>query len=559
MRLNNPWIGYIQRTYSDIKQSILNRLRVSNPEITDLRETNLLVIIISIFSGVAEQLGYYIEKVSRESYLPTAQKFSSVVKLVRLLDYRIKASLPAQVDVYFTYTDNTGKAITTDEPGVIQAGTIVTSSNNLQFVTTETLVIPVGRASGKVAAKQLEAVGPVTIGWTTGLDHQELALPSNYAHGTLSITIDDIPWENVDSLAYSLPYDKHYIVDIREDMKPYIVFGNNVNGFRPIAGKEIVGYYYTTTGELGNQVPPGEINTINSTLVLPIPATQVIVRNIETPVAGAGIEDIESIRYNAPLSTKTINRGVSLKDIQYLAQKSPGVGKASVVYNCGKKAEVYISPTNGGIANSSLTSDTQDYLNDVILFTARVEVKAAGVTPVALNITVTPKFRTDKGLLISEIKQELLERFSVNNNQINGRIAVSDVIAAIDNLAKVDYVDISKLSTMPYAYPIEHDIQLDWARETLEGSTEQLEWQINYTADGFRLWRGGTYLGVIPLDTNYVDPQGIISLRFNPETIYEEGNTWKFTTYPVNKTIRLTDNTVPSLLDSTININVNDL
>lgn len=559
MRLHNPWVGYVQRTYNDIKQSILNRLRVSNPEITDLRETNILVIIVSIFAGVAEQLGYYTDKAARESFLSTAQKFSSVVKLVKILDYRIKSRLPSQVDLYFTYVDINGVAVTTEEPGTIPAGTVVSSSNGLTFITTETLVIPIGRASGKVAAKQWEEVGPVTIGWTNGVPDQEIQLPEDYAHGSLNIVIDGEPWENVRTLAYSLPTDKHYVVNVNEDMLPYLVFGNNTNGLIPVGGKEIIANYYATEGDLGNQVPPGEINTIESTLILPIPATQVIVRNTETPVAGSDIEDIDSIRHNAPLSTKTIERGVTLPDINYLAQQAPGVGKSSVVYNCGKSAEVYISPTNGGIANSSLVQDTQEYLNEVVLFTARVVVKAAGVTPIALSLSVTPRFRTDKGLLISEIKQELLNRFSVNNNQINGRIAISDIIAAVDNLAKVDYVDILNLATMPYAFPIDHDTQLDWARETLPTSKSTIEWQINYTVEGFRLWKGGLYLGVIPLDTQYTDPEGVISLRFNSTGIYEEGDTWKFTTYPANQTIRLTDNTVPTLLDSTIEITVNDI
>lgn len=557
MRLHNPWIGYLERTYNDYKAKILERLRISNPEITDLRETNLLVIIVSILSGLSEQLGFYIEKNARESYLSTAQKFSSVVKLVKILDYRIKNRLPAMVDVYFTYTDTGGNTITIQEPGTIPAGTIVSTRDGMVFMTLETLTIPIGKSTGYVAAYQWELVENLMIGETNGMNNQEVLLPNNYSHDSISIMIDGQPWDRVQTLAASLPLDKHYIVDMGEDRLPRIVFGNGINGVKPSASKPIIATYYITTGSLGNEVPPHAIDTINSSLVIPQPATSIKVRNTTNPTAGADIEDIDSIRFNAPLSTKTVERAVTPTDFNYLAKRANGVGKASIVYNCNTGVNVYISPLNGGIAIDELVTNTQTYLDSVKIVGVRVKVKAAGETPIAMKLIVTPRFRLDKTALISEVKQALLNKFSVTNNQINGRMALSDIIATVDNMPKVDYVEVEELYTMPYAFPQEHKIQLDWERETLPGSTAKVNWKLTYTSMGFRLWKEGIYLGTIPLNTQYTDPMGIIRLRLNSFAMYEDAQSWSFVTYPYNKSILLTDNTVPLLTDGTLNVVIN--
>jgi len=56
MALNNPWVGYITRSYKQIKSELLNRLGIAVPEITDHSPSNIMVIILDMFSGIAEML-----------------------------------------------------------------------------------------------------------------------------------------------------------------------------------------------------------------------------------------------------------------------------------------------------------------------------------------------------------------------------------------------------------------------------------------------------------------------------------------------------------------------
>ena len=97
MELKNPWFGYLDRGYTNIKNSILNRVSNLLPELTDLGENNILVIMASSFAGLGEQLNYYIDNLARELY-----NYGGIsVKLTRLINYRIKTSIAAYVDLNF--------------------------------------------------------------------------------------------------------------------------------------------------------------------------------------------------------------------------------------------------------------------------------------------------------------------------------------------------------------------------------------------------------------------------------------------------------------------------
>lgn len=556
MRLTNPWVGYLSRTYESIKESLINRLRVLVPELTDLNESNLLVILASMFSGLVEQLNYYIDNSARESFLGTAIRYSSVVKLVNILDYRIKTRVPATVELYFTYLDSDNLPVEITEPGIIPASTIVTTQTGIQFLTEDSIEVPIGSSYGKVSARQVVRVLGVNLGTTDGTPYQEYIIPGNYAHNSIEITIDSVPWILVRTLSTSLPEDKHFIVQVGEDQIPRITFGNGINGAIPPSSFDIIANYFLTEGAEGNNVNRGTINTITTPLILPNPATQVKVRNNLPPTGGADLESIESIRFNAPLVTKAVERAVTKEDFNYLSRQADGVAKATAIHNCGPIMEVYISPNGGGIASDLLLQDTKDYLDSVRLINTQLELKAAGESPIVLDLVVNPRYKVNVVDLSNEITRVLLERFSFENVEINGRVAVSDIMAAVDNLDRVDTVEINTLYTMPYARPVDHTEPLDWERQLNAGATQKHQWRLVYTGTNFRVFKDGLYLGNVQPDLLYTDPGNVITFKINSSGMYTAGQIWDFTTYPINKTIYLDDNTVPVLTEFTLTVNI---
>ena len=135
MALENQWVTYLQRSYKSIKAAILTRMQTVVPEITDHSESNVFVIIINAFAGLIEQLNYYIDNVARESFITTARRYSSLVKLTRLIDYRVRAKIGATVDLKITAVSATDVPVALDDNETLAAGLIVEDSAGVQFIT----------------------------------------------------------------------------------------------------------------------------------------------------------------------------------------------------------------------------------------------------------------------------------------------------------------------------------------------------------------------------------------------------------------------------------------
>lgn len=108
MILTNPWVGYLDRSYQQVKVSLLTRLGTSNPEITDYSESNPMIIMIDMFSGLLEDVNYYIDQMAREAFLETAEEYVSIIRLIKPLDYRVHLSYPAGVNLKFSFVDGGG-------------------------------------------------------------------------------------------------------------------------------------------------------------------------------------------------------------------------------------------------------------------------------------------------------------------------------------------------------------------------------------------------------------------------------------------------------------------
>jgi hypothetical protein len=545
MIIDNPWVGYLQRSYRTIKASLLNTLKATVPEITDFSESHILIVIISMFAGLVEQLNYYIDNLAQESFLGTARKFSSVVKLVQILDYRVKASYPASVDLYFTYVDDQGAPVIITEEGVIPSGTSVKTVNGVNFITLLSIIVPVGASFGVVPAKQWELQNGITIGQSDGVTAgQKFSLPINYARGSIEITINGIDWNPKGTLARSLPGDKDFIEDVDENGIPYIKFGNNLNGAIP-GHYNIVTNFYTTDGSSGNTISSNTINQIDTSgLTLPNPSVNLLVTNQISPSAGSDIETTDDIRINAPLTIRTLLRAVTKQDYIDLTSQSDGVAKANVIANCGKNLQVYIAPKGGGIASSGLLDDTGAYIESVKTITTHIDMNAAGITPVVVKAKIQARFRADKVQCKIDCDTALGNAFSFDNQEINGRVAVSDVYALLDNLARVDTVELTDLYTLPYPFPLVDNFALNWTRQTMPGSNDKNIWRLIFAGANFRLYKNGAFLDTININDLYTDPTNTLQFRIN-NAMYSLSQIWEFTTYPYNKTIQMDDNTIP--------------
>lgn len=552
--MNNPWVGYLDRSYEQIKASVLSRLTTSNPEITDYSESNPLIIIISMFSGIAEMLGLYIDNMAREAFIDTARRYVSMIRLIRILDYRIRTRFSAGVDVKFTFKDLSNVITPTTGPSLIPAGTIIQTALGIQFRTKETTVIPTGTSTVTIPALQYQLFTNVPVGNTNGVPGQQITMGLNLVHFTTSLNINGDLWTEVKTFAFSGPTSKHFIIDILTDGVAYIIFGDGVFGAIPFAGFTVYANFRTCEGGSANQLTIGSINTLASVLSLP-GVSAIEVTNEQSPNGGSDYESFALLKFRAPLFTRTLERAVTYGDHSDVALLHPSVAKAKTDFCCTYTCiRVYIGPVGGGIASVATVISVQDWMDCQKMVTARICVRPAAITHIKIQLDATARFRQDPVQMEADILAALLEWGSYDNSDINKAIRFSDISALIDNLQKVDFLNITTIASEPYARPENSVTQLNWVRLTLPTSNSRVEWRLEYYAGNIRIFRNTVYMGQVALGILWTDPNGSMSFTVNSGP-YSNGMDWFFVSYPVNGDIEIDDWTIPVIEAADIVIN----
>ena len=516
----NTWVSYIDRTYQQIKDKVLTLLNSKVPEMTDNTEQNLFVKLLSIWSGIAEMLGYNIDQSARESHISSARLYQSMILLAEQYDYRIKAKLAASADVTFTINQISVSDVN------IQQGTEIENVDGLIFYTAVATKIPAGELSVVVSAVQRILITNEVVGNTTGILNERMLLNANYEHDSGITKVNGDNWTLVDTLAYSQSTDKHYINSVNSNKIPYIQFGDSVSGAIPTNGSAITIDYYQTQGATGN-VAPQTIKTINSTITLPPDVTTITVTNLNEASGGADFESLESLKVKVPLSIRTLKRAVTKEDYEDIAIQASGVINAVTTYECGQKAIVYIVPEGGGIASQLLKDAVTLYFQDKILLGVNVDIRSAGEVVLNISANVYALKNYQKSVVKNNVEQALLAKYSWENQNIKGNIRLSDIFQTIETSEGVDYSEILDIKFLPYAAG--GDIELDWQVNINSYPTEVTRWLINITATGYQVLKNGAFLGNF-LFNNAISLQEL-SLRVNTAS-YTIGDSYEFYTYP---------------------------
>jgi hypothetical protein len=148
--------------------------------------------------------------------------------------------------------------------------------------------------------------------------------PLGYQNGEpmIRLTIDGEVWNRVTSLKESRPYDMHYQVVDLDDEKNRILFGDNVNGFRPERNSIVEIEYQTGIGTRGNVAAgtltrlPGEVKGVT------------FVTNLFAGENGRDPETEEHGKRWGPKIIKIQERAVTFADYEREAMRVPGVSRA---------------------------------------------------------------------------------------------------------------------------------------------------------------------------------------------------------------------------------------
>lgn len=492
MALTNKWTNPLRRSFQDIKNDLINAMNNivgtnNQPLITDRSEGNIFVIIISLFAAIAESLHYYIDNMSREFFISTARRYSSVSKLGLLVDYHAHGANAATVDVVLMkeltgLNSGTDLRISAQDPDFY----FVDSNGNHWEPAWDTVWSGI-TSSCIVPLIQHELYTNSTLnGSTISSEYQTLTLDSAslggklIEHNSINLTLGTDKWVQVNTFAYSKPTDKHFMLVVDETDTPIIIFGDGKFGAKPTVGSKISISYYITAGASGN-VYANSITKVPSEISSKIQG--VTCNNPYASGNGMNYEDMEILRRHIPLHARTMGVAITKQDFIDCAKLVPGVKEAALEYICGRKLNLYISQIRGGTDNTALIKQVEDYLISHAPMTTWLNVLSAGISRINLGIEVTgkPSFHSED--IQSSILQALYDAYSWDKAQIGGKVRISDIYALIDNLPEVDYLYIKKFYVSPWPKIIYGDKQLDLSIDSIDKATGSMKYIISFEND----------------------------------------------------------------------------
>lgn len=549
MAITNPgWAGYFDRSYDQLKANILTNFQSLVPEITDHTETNPWVKGISIWSAIAEMLGYYIDNNAREYFLPVAREFSSAVKLAKAYNYRVKGATPASVVLrFFSNIPATGNIN-------IPIGTKCKTTNGEVFTTTAAGIILMGTTYIDVPAKQWEAVLNIALGNSDGTADQIFVLEEDVADGSVSVKVDVITYTAQDTFFLSVSTDTHFVAGLQEDTKMMIEFGDDINGKIPAAGLAVIASYYVTLGD-GGRVGAGKITTIVS--VISVPGSEIItVSNAAQATGGSPYEGLSKLQKRVPLSIRTKYRAVTYQDFIDLAELVGGVERSGVDFDCdlSEFVNIYIVPDGGGLASAPLLVDVYDFISIRDIINIRILVQPSGVLNLILNADVNALPGFSNSAVMADVKTAILNFFLPSNQEIKGRVILGDLYQVIEGVTGVNYSNITLILPIPYAQNLTTPSNvLNWTRAIQPGSVSTSKWLIRFiTISQFELYKDEDFMGSFPVDTDIIETE----INFHVTGNHVAGDNYQFYTYAYNNSVLIMEPSIAATELGNLTINV---
>ena len=435
-------LPYVNKDYESIREELLSRIPQLTDRWTDFNLSDLGVVLLELFSGIADMLAYYIDAQAAECYLPTARQRQNIINLCSLINYRLHGPVAATTRIIFTLAEVSPEDI------VIPAGTVLRAPDAimpLPFVTAGDLTITAGNSQGEVDAVQGEMVNESFTGTGAPVARTTLAR-TDIANGSVKVRVSGTEWQEVEHFVDSGSEDTYFRLEMDGLDRVSVIFGDGRYGAYPGAGSAIEVSYHVTLGPDGNLAP----HRITE-MVTPIYGSD----NVQIPVSvdnpipatgGAERESAEHAKSTAPAVLRSTWKAVTRDDYTALCLAFPGIAKARVMdINDDPNLRIYtvricVAPEGGGLPSPMLKDLLASYLEARRLLT----IDAGIVDPVYVPVDVSALLYTYPGQDVQTVKRRatdaLEKKFAFESQDFGSRVYLSDLVALLDGVEGVSHV-----------------------------------------------------------------------------------------------------------------------
>jgi hypothetical protein len=471
-------INVLAGDFDTIRSELNAKLSVL-PGWKDNVESGVGSSLVRMFSYVADLLNYRVNVLANENYLDTAQIKENMMKIIKLLNYKVKRAVPSHGDLTLWLKNVSANNI------VIPQGTRLSTADNTLFYTVYENEIIAG--DKEISVKAVQGVQKEISYVSDGSKNQEFLLNSDsknyyiggaiwpnseYEYSGLTVYVDDVEWTEIDSLVNATATDMDYYAEQYSDYAVRIVFGDGDLGKIPPSGSIIKFVFNLNIGKFGN-INAGSItrvlDTINDTEANPV---TVYVTQSQSFLNAGDPEDIESIRSNAPKYYTTGDRAITNDDITALINA-----------NFSNILDIYIlseedkNPPNfkefNQITIGLLLQDTdgaplipssngENYLSyyesvdELIKKKRSITVHRKYIIPAPVEILFKVTYKKYDGYTDSSTRaaiQGAIEQYLLNYGRLGATVKYSDIVYAIESLSSIDwcYLEMKRSTDASYS------------------------------------------------------------------------------------------------------------
>lgn len=492
LKENRQVISYLARDYNSFRQALIDLIPAKLPEWSDRSEADFGIVLIELFSYMADILSYYQDRVANEAFLNTAQERRNVIEHLGLIGYQLQGAAAATARLSVIVTNNKNNIVEI-RPGD-QFSTSTTKerrSVTFEYVESKPLLIDLSQFApdsahnddGTVRTGSKEAMGVIPVREGKTIVHEVLGVsdgsPSqsyrlaqpNVLRDSIQVVTDTnppgSPWQlrkNLifgrrafteeqlsalqqqgrisSTLAFSRSPDRDFAISTDENEVTSINFGDGQYGEIPPVGAPILTTYRTGGGSIGN-VGAGQMKNINRS-----PQLQLLGATVVNRVAASGGADRETIEQAikfAPTVFSSMQRAVTADDYVAQARLYPGISKARAEAVSWNFINLYVAPTGDGAAPSDiLKRDLLAYFEDKRMLTAFLQIRDPQYPNVQItaSIRALPYFKnTDVEAQVTTALQSL---FAFENVDFGQTLYLSEIYRVLEAVSGVHDVFVSR-------------------------------------------------------------------------------------------------------------------
>lgn len=466
--------------YASFLEGLLQLVRELTPEWTDFYPSDPGVTLLEAVAYAADVLSYKADRVWNESYLLTAQQRSSVVDILRLIQYELSPGSAAQVPIVVQTDQSTSLPVLWT---ISSAASVLSPALSFELLNPVSLTGPGYWTTDALAPIVAQSVGAgnvfvnndlilvhgetvlgEAVGTSSGEPNQAFFLSRTplalNPDGTspLIVRVNGVVWDAVTNFLDAEPTDEVYQWRIEANGSVRIRFSDGVSGKIPPGGESITADYRVGGGEVGNSVGVGSLNSPD------VAVTGVVqVFNPVQPSAGSAAETLEHAKRFGPLSLRALDRCVTLEDYETLAVRVPGGGIAAARAAHGDtpfEVKIYIvaegaNPIPPGKWYPSLDTGTGvvgavgRWLTEKKTAPTRIQVLTPTVVRPRIEGTVFALPNVLRGDVAYEVERNIVTFLRSTAEQFGLPVPRSRIVQIIENTRGVDSVNLLAFHRLP--------------------------------------------------------------------------------------------------------------